>query len=118
MAIASAARGSLRSPFLDGAFASSTAYALVHRHNVFETDSRLLADLGVPQPSFSLVPRIQSRRAFEVLKNEPKFKEILNRPSMKGVVEKGDPREVLKKLLEEMQKDRQRELENATVRNR
>jgi len=115
VAIASAARGSLRSPFLDSAFESSTAYALVHRHNLFETDSRLLADLGVPQPGFSLLPRIQSRRAFEALKNEPKFKEILNRPSMKSVVEKGDPREVLKKLLEETQKDRQRELENATV---
>lgn len=119
VAMVSAARGSLKAPLLDTAFASSTACALVQRHNVFETDSRILADLGVAQPRFSLLPRIQSWRAFEALKNEPRFKEILNRPSMKGVVEKGDPREVLKKLEEEVQNDRQRELENATVvRNR
>jgi len=119
LAMVTAARGSLRIPFLDRTLESSTAYALVQRNNLFETDSRLLADLGVPQPGFSLLPKIQSWKAYEALKNEPRFKEILTRPSMKGVVEKGDPREVLKKVLEEAQKDRQRELENATVvRNR
>jgi uncharacterized membrane protein required for colicin V production len=119
VAMVTAARGSLQIPFLERAFRYSTAYALVQRHNVFETDSTILADLGVAQPAFSPLPRIQSWRAFETLKTQPRFKEILNRPSMKAVVEKGDPREVLKKLLEEVQNDRQRDLENATVvRNR
>jgi hypothetical protein len=64
---------------------------------------------GTSQPSANPI--------LAMLKDNPKYREILKRPSLKAVVERGNPQEILKVLLEETHKDRERDAERASREN-
>jgi uncharacterized membrane protein required for colicin V production len=113
---------------------TSRTYNAARAHNAFygkglDAAEQLLASLqhsvatGKLLPSGSLASGrgatpsgsgIAALPGFSALTENPKFREILSRPHMQKTVQEGDPREVLKKLLEETHKDREAELERIT----
>jgi uncharacterized membrane protein required for colicin V production len=85
-----------------------TRYSAVYRaagtYNLFQSDAELLSELGLGS-GWKLAPQIQGTPVYEALTSDPKFKEILARPSMAATLERGDAREVLRRLLEETRRE-------------
>src|SRR5260370_493494 len=77
----------------------STLYSIANRYNVFTESTQLVANLGGGTHA-RLLPKLGEAQAIELIKASPEFREILTRPELKEAFNRGDPKEIIKKVVE------------------